>query len=64
MLARTQALSLGHDRYLKLWALSRPEPRAEYILVDEAQDLNPVLLDVLSRTRCQVLSVGDPYQQI
>ena len=33
-------------------------------MVDEAQDLNPVLLDVLKRAECQVVYVGDPYQQI
>lgn len=64
MLDRAQGLPLGHDGYLKLWALSKPEPRLDYILVDEAQDLNPVLLDVLNRVRCQVVYVGDPYQQI
>ncbi len=40
-------LPLGHDGYLKLWALSKPRARADYIMVDEAQDLNPVLVGVL-----------------
>jgi hypothetical protein len=38
------SLPLGHDGYLKLWALSDPVPKLDYIMVDEAQDLNPVLL--------------------
>lgn len=64
MLDRERGLPLGHDGYLKLWALSEPYATADYIMVDEAQDLNPVLLDVLDRSRCQIVYVGDPYQQI
>ncbi|MGI4826581.1 MAG: UvrD-helicase domain-containing protein, partial [Janthinobacterium lividum] len=64
MLDRSGGLPLGHDGYLKLWALSKPSAQADYIMVDEAQDLNPVLLDVLGRSRCQIVYVGDPYQQI
>ena len=64
MLDRARGLPLGHDGYLKLWALSKPQARADYLLIDEAQDLNPVLLDVLDRTECQIVYVGDPYQQI
>ena len=47
-----------------MWALSKPQAQADYILVDEAQDLNPVLLGVLARAQCPVVYVGDPYQQI
>lgn len=64
MLDRSRGLPLGHDGYLKLWALSDPQAGADYIMVDEAQDLNPVLLDVLNRSECQIVYVGDPYQQI
>jgi superfamily I DNA/RNA helicase len=64
MLDRSQRLPLGHDGYLKLWSMSRPQAKADYIMVDEAQDLNPVLLDVLDRADCQVVYVGDQYQQI
>lgn len=55
---------MGHDGYLKLWALSRPQARLDYLLVDEAQDINPVVLGVLTRMNCPVVYVGDPYQQI
>lgn len=61
---RDGGLPLSHDGYLKLWALSRPEAQTDYILVDEAQDMNPVLLGVLKQVRCPVVYVGDPYQQI
>ena len=55
---------LGHDGYLKLWALGRPKLQADFILLDEAQDSNPVMLDVLSRQAAQVIYVGDRHQQI
>jgi hypothetical protein len=64
MLDRERGLPLGHDGYLKLWSLSEPRAEVDYIMVDEAQDLNPVLLDVLNRSACQIVYVGDPYQQI
>lgn len=55
---------LGHDGYLKLWALGRPKLPADFVLLDEAQDSNPVMLDVLSRQAAQVIYVGDRHQQI
>jgi superfamily I DNA/RNA helicase len=61
---KSERLPLGHDGYLKLWALSQPKAQVDYIMVDEAQDLNPVLLGVLRRMQCSVIYVGDPYQQI
>jgi hypothetical protein len=57
-------LPLGHDGYLKLWAVSNPQAQVDYIMVDEAQDLNPVLLGVLEKVTCPVVYVGDPFQQI
>jgi hypothetical protein len=57
-------LPLGHDGYLKLWALSRPLIAAEFILLDEAQDTNPVVLEVLKGQDAQLVYVGDQYQQI
>lgn len=57
-------LPLGHNGYLKRWALSRPQLACEYILLDEAQDTNPVVLDVLRRQSAQLVYVGDRYQQI
>jgi len=58
MLHKTGGLPLGHDGYLRLWALFQPESNVDYILVDEAQDLNPVLLGVLRKMRCSVVYVG------
>lgn len=64
MLTERDPLPLGHDGYLKLWGLSRPIIAADYIMLDEAQDTNPVVLDVLQRQRAQLVYVGDKYQQI
>ena len=58
---------LPHGAYVKLWALSEPDLSfAEALLVDEAQDLDPIFLKVLEahRGRVQRVYVGDPRQQI
>jgi|GEM_PF-342705 len=57
-------IPLGHDGYVKLWALGNPRIPADFILLDEAQDTNPVVLDVLGRQSAQMIYVGDRYQQI
>lgn len=59
-------LPMGHDGYVKLWALSKPRLDSQYdfILLDEAQDLNPVLIGVMTNQGCQTVAVGDTYQQI
>jgi AAA domain/UvrD-like helicase C-terminal domain len=57
-------IPLGHDGYLKLWALTEPRIDADFILLDEAQDSNPVIVQVLNRQQGQIVFVGDPYQQI
>ena len=55
---------LEHDHYLKYWALSNPVINADFILFDEAQDADPIMLNVLSKQRAQVIYVGDRHQQI
>lgn len=57
-------LRYEHDHYLKQWALGAPMLGAEYVMLDEAQDASPVMLDVLARQGCQVVYVGDTQQQI
>ena len=64
MVDPNDAIPLGHDGYLKLWALRGPKIRGDFILVDEAQDTNPVVLDVLQLQSAQLVYVGDRYQQI
>ncbi len=53
-----------HDGYLKLYQLSRPQLRFDVILLDEAQDTNPVTLAILEQQQCAKVLVGDPHQQI
>lgn len=64
MISAADPLPLGHDGYLKLWALSEPKIAADYILLDEAQDTNPVVLGALRKQEAQMIYVGDPFQQI
>jgi hypothetical protein len=57
-------LAFGHDVYLKIWALRNPVLPYDYLLVDEAQDLNPVVEGVVNKQRAQLVLVGDPFQSI
>jgi hypothetical protein len=64
-LSRTNNVGISPDVYLKVWELSKPTIRADYILFDEVQDSDGLMLSVLRRQRhAQVIYVGDPYQQI
>ncbi|MEV6781194.1 UvrD-helicase domain-containing protein [Streptomyces sp. NPDC051098] len=55
-----------HDHYLKLWALTDPTIEADFLLLDEAQDTNPVLEHVFTaqRAHSQLVMVGDSAQAI
>ncbi|MEU9044624.1 MULTISPECIES: UvrD-helicase domain-containing protein [unclassified Kitasatospora] len=55
-----------HDHYLKLWQLTQPQLNAPYVMLDEAQDTNPVLESVINgqRGNTQLVLVGDSAQQI
>lgn len=57
---------LPHDGYLKLYQLSRPVlwRRHDVILLDEAQDTNPVTADIVFSQRCGKVLVGDRHQSI
>lgn len=58
-------LKMSHDGYLKLWAQQRPRLRYDVILLDEAQDTNPITLDlVMAQTHATVVLVGDRHQGI
>lgn len=64
MIDRGDDLPLGGDGYVKVWALSNPRIAGDYIFVDEAQDLNPVLIGVIRDQQAQIVAVGDSHQQI
>ena len=49
-----------------MYQLANPDLSStyDYILFDECQDANPVLLDILLKQKCQKIYVGDEHQQI
>lgn len=59
-------VKLPHDGYLKLWQLTSPDLSRRYtsIICDEAQDLNPTVLDILKRQKTGLLVIGDENQAI
>ena len=58
-------LRFDHDVYLKLWQLSGPRLPADYILLDEAQDANPVIAAIVeNQSHAQLIAVGDRCQAI
>lgn len=57
-------LPFAHDHYVKVWQLSKPVIAGNFILLDEAQDTAPVMLDVLKQQTVPIILVGDSAQQI
>ncbi|MDH3603170.1 MAG: UvrD-helicase domain-containing protein, partial [Candidatus Tectomicrobia bacterium] len=57
-------IGMLHDGYLKLFQQSRPVLDFDCILLDEAQDTNPVTADLLLSQPCAKVLVGDLHQQI
>lgn len=55
---------ISHDVYLKYWTLSNPIVPADFVLFDEAQDADPLMMGVLMGQSCQTIYVGDAHQQI
>ena len=64
MKEKDESLGLGHDGYLKLFALENEALEYDVIFVDEAQDLNPVMLQIVDQFEGQKILAGDGYQQI
>lgn len=59
------SLKFQHDHYLKMWALSKPKLKGDFVLLDEAQDANPVIAGVVeAQTHMQRIMVGDRCQAI
>ncbi|MFN2358213.1 MAG: UvrD-helicase domain-containing protein, partial [Desulfotignum sp.] len=65
-------IGMIHDGYLKLYQLSNPALHFDCILLDEAQDINPVVSAIVmaqvqagpGRKNPAVILVGDNHQQI
>jgi len=57
--------NVNPNHLLKLFALRKPRLPFDFILLDEAQDTNPVVADMFKRqTHAQLIAVGDPAQAI
>jgi AAA domain/UvrD-like helicase C-terminal domain len=58
-------LRFQHDHYLKLWQLTGPRLDVDVVMLDEAQDANPLIADIVERqTHAQRVMVGDQSQAI
>lgn len=57
-------VKMTHDGYLKLFQSSQIILNYNYILVDEAQDSNEVMLDIVLRQKSKKVFVGDRHQEI
>lgn len=58
-------LKFVHDHYLKIWQLTYPRLPADYVLLDEAQDADPVIASIVgNQQHAQRIAVGDSAQAI
>ena len=58
-------LNFKHDYYLKMWQLASPKIKGDFILFDEAQDADPVMLSIIeAQKNVQKIYCGDQYQAI
>lgn len=59
-------MPISYDHYLKLFQLSNPILNYDYILLDEAQDSNPLTLSILAaqRHKTRTVLIGDENQAI
>lgn len=65
MLDPSDKLQMPHDAYLKMFALKAPKLDYETIIFDEAQDANPVTLQIVNgQPHCKLLCIGDTHQSI
>ncbi len=62
--ARGGWLPFKHDHYLKMWSLTEPVLDYDFLLLDEAQDADPLIASILKRQSCQRIAVGDSHQAI
>jgi superfamily I DNA/RNA helicase len=59
-------IGVTHNFYLKLYQLSQPDLSRKYdlLLLDEAQDINQVIIDIFQNQAMRKVAVGDSNQQI
>lgn len=62
---QNEDIPITHDVYLKLWSLDNPYINKDFVMFDEVQDANAVMLDIVEKQKhLQRIYVGDRYQQI
>lgn len=60
-----RAIGMPHDGYLKLFVLDQPRLPYDTVLFDEAQDANPITLQLMAlQSHARQIFVGDPHQAI
>lgn len=59
-----ERIVMTHDGYLKLYQLQKPLLDCDLLMLDEAQDTNPVTWDIVKNQKCPIIVVGDAYQSI
>jgi len=65
MLDRSDKMPMPHDAYLKMFALQAPRLDYDTIIFDEAQDANPVTLQIVkAQSHSKLLCIGDRHQSI
>ena len=63
--APNSRLKMPHDYYLKMFSLDNPKLYGDFIILDEAQDANPVMAQIVNNQKhMQRIMVGDPFQAI
>jgi len=57
---------VSFDHYLKIYELNEPRLHFDYILLDEAQDSNPITLSIIlqQKPHTRILLIGDSCQEI
>jgi F-box protein 18 (helicase) len=62
---KSKLFPMCHDGYLKIFQLSKPSLSYDVIMLDEAQDSTPCILNIIHRQKRSVrIFVGDIHQQI
>ncbi|WP_102818531.1 UvrD-helicase domain-containing protein, partial [Pseudomonas syringae] len=61
-----RSVSMTHDGYLKLYQMSQPDLSQRFgaILLDEGQDVNPVIANLVQIQKITQVTVGDRHQQL
>lgn len=66
MMDINHGMPITHDVYMKIFQLHMDSFHLNFdtIMLDEAQDANPVLLDIIKNLNAKKIFVGDSYQSI